>query len=221
MSNTNEAPSLEGLAEWLRGRQIAFGPKMLRWASAVDSLTAAPAPTDAQIEPYNKETANTEDRIAWALCQIIDDDAPLRWPRYRSAAHCIARNPEVMTDLRSLEIRREIDAEERLRATPSPEGSALPDVCDGKEQDAFEQFLRDRKMSTITHPIHWLFLDAKSYAAREAWKAAISYCRKEVEGSAVGKGAGCCNCTDRCTGECCPTGSAGNGVDSPSKEQTK
>lgn len=49
--------------------------------------------------PFNKETANTTDRIAWVLCQIIDDDAPLRWTRYRSAAVCIARNPELMSEL--------------------------------------------------------------------------------------------------------------------------
>jgi hypothetical protein len=58
--------------------------------------------------PYNADTASTEDRIAWALCQIIDDDAPMRWTRYRSAAVCIATNPEVMADLTKL-------AEQRAR----------------------------------------------------------------------------------------------------------
>jgi hypothetical protein len=53
-------------------------------------------------QPYNKETASVTDRIAWALCQIIDDDAPMRWTRYRSAAICIAKNPEVMGDLKEL-----------------------------------------------------------------------------------------------------------------------
>jgi hypothetical protein len=46
--------------------------------------------------PYNENTATTEDRIAWALCQIIDDDAPMRWTRYRFTATCIATNPELM-----------------------------------------------------------------------------------------------------------------------------
>lgn len=50
-------------------------------------------------ELYNKETASTEDRIAWALCQIIDDDAPMRWTRYRFAAECIVRNKGLMADL--------------------------------------------------------------------------------------------------------------------------
>lgn len=52
--------------------------------------------------PYNPATASTEDRIAWALCQIIDDDAPMRWTRYRFAAECIARNPDLMADLNRL-----------------------------------------------------------------------------------------------------------------------
>lgn len=40
-----------------------------------------------------------QDRIAWALCQIIDDDAPLHWTRYRSVAVCITANPDLMQDL--------------------------------------------------------------------------------------------------------------------------
>lgn len=52
--------------------------------------------------PFCKETASVKDRIAWVLCQIIDDDAPLRWTRYRSAAICIAKNDELMADLREL-----------------------------------------------------------------------------------------------------------------------
>ena len=52
--------------------------------------------------PYDKETASTEDRIAWMLCQIIDDDAPMRWTRYRFAAVCIAKNPALMANLVSL-----------------------------------------------------------------------------------------------------------------------
>ena len=53
-------------------------------------------------ESYDRETADATDRVAWALCQIIDDDAPLRWTRYRFAAECIAKNPEVMEDLQEL-----------------------------------------------------------------------------------------------------------------------
>lgn len=52
--------------------------------------------------PFNEATASTEDRIAWKLCQIIDDDAPMRWTRYRSAAVCIALNSEMMAELQVL-----------------------------------------------------------------------------------------------------------------------
>lgn len=53
-------------------------------------------------EPYDKETASPRDRVAWALCQILDDDAPLRWTRYRFAATCIAKNKELVADLKAL-----------------------------------------------------------------------------------------------------------------------
>jgi hypothetical protein len=53
-------------------------------------------------EPYDEAIASTTDRVAWALCQIIDDDAPMRWTRYRFAAECIAHNPKLMADLRAL-----------------------------------------------------------------------------------------------------------------------
>lgn len=53
-------------------------------------------------QPYDRATASREDRIAWALCQIIDDDAPMRWTRYRFAVDCIAKNPGLMEDLNAL-----------------------------------------------------------------------------------------------------------------------
>lgn len=54
-------------------------------------------------QPYDEKTASTTDRIAWVLCQIIDDDAPLRWTRYRFVAECIARNEKLMADLKALQ----------------------------------------------------------------------------------------------------------------------
>lgn len=53
-------------------------------------------------EPYNEENAGVKDRIAWTLCQIIDDDAPMRWTRYGFAASCIAMNDKLMADLQEL-----------------------------------------------------------------------------------------------------------------------
>ncbi|QIQ66754.1 hypothetical protein goodold_70 [Pseudomonas phage goodold] len=53
----------------------------------------------------------------------------------------------------------------------------VPDVCDGKEQDAFEEWARKEGLDTSCHPIHWLFLDAKTNSARNGWKAALRYVR--------------------------------------------
>lgn len=62
-----------------------------------------------------------------------------------------------------------------VTAPPTP--VSVPDVCDGKEQDAFESWASGKQMDLTTHPLHWLFLDEKTSAARQAWKAAIKYCR--------------------------------------------
>ena len=79
-------------------------------------------------EPYSKETASPTDRVAWVLCQIIDDDAPMRWTRYRFAVDCIVRNAEVMRDLNTsaaalaAQLAARMDALESaaLKATPHP-----------------------------------------------------------------------------------------------------
>lgn len=51
----------------------------------------------------------------------------------------------------------------------------LPNVCDGKEQDEFEKWAASQQYDMTTHPLHWLFLDARTYAARQGWKAALEY----------------------------------------------
>ena len=53
-------------------------------------------------EPYNEATASPEDKIAWGLCQLIDDDAPLNWTRYRSTAKSIATNAVMLDSLMTL-----------------------------------------------------------------------------------------------------------------------
>lgn len=50
-------------------------------------------------EPYNPHIANVEDRIAWELCHIIDEYAPLTWTRYRAFAECIAQNEKLVADI--------------------------------------------------------------------------------------------------------------------------
>lgn len=56
-------------------------------------------------EFYDVKMASTEDRAAWKLCQLLDDDAPLHWTRHRNTAVCIAKSPTLMAELVALQAR--------------------------------------------------------------------------------------------------------------------
>lgn len=43
------------------------------------------------------------------------------------------------------------------------------------EQEAFEAWAQENGYDMSTHPLHWLFLDEKTYAARQGWKAGLVY----------------------------------------------
>ena len=67
------------------------------------------------------------------------------------------------------------------RDTLQAQIASMPDTCDGKEQEAFEAWAVSQKFDMQTHPRHYLFLDIMTNATRQAWKAAILYCRKQVD----------------------------------------
>lgn len=60
-------------------------------------------------ERYNPDAASLVDRCAWILCQIIDDDAPMRWTRYRFVVECIAANKPLLLDLQVLNDLKEVE----------------------------------------------------------------------------------------------------------------
>ena len=64
---------------------------------------------------FNENTANIEDKAASILSEIMNDNAPLGWERYRGIVHFIAKNDKLMLHLNSLssEIKRE--SRSRLR----------------------------------------------------------------------------------------------------------
>ncbi|NDM57334.1 hypothetical protein, partial [Klebsiella pneumoniae] len=62
---------------------------------------------------------------------------------------------------------------------------SVPDVCDSKEQNAFEEWASKEGMNMERHPLHWLFLDAKTYSARQGWKAALKYARNMLSAAPV------------------------------------
>jgi hypothetical protein len=60
----------------------------------------------------------------------------------------------------------------------APFEPSYPYNCDGKEQFAFEAWAKEQRYDMNEHPLHYLFTDPKTYAARMGWNAAIAYCRK-------------------------------------------
>ncbi len=53
--------------------------------------------------------------------------------------------------------------------------AALPTSCDGKEQYAFEAWAKTNRYEMHEHPLHYLFMDPKTNAARNGWRAALNY----------------------------------------------
>lgn len=54
----------------------------------------------------------------------------------------------------------------------------LPSVCDGKEQYAFEEWAKSEGYEMEEHPLHYIFMDQRTAAARYGWKAALRYVEK-------------------------------------------
>jgi hypothetical protein len=52
--------------------------------------------------------------------------------------------------------------------------------CDRKEQYAFEAWAKSEDYDMHEHPLHYLFLDEKTNAARQGWNAAIRYMREAM-----------------------------------------
>ena len=99
---------------------------------------------------------------------ILDDEGPL----YLAVGHgdeAVFKGETTLGVLRAAALALR-EQGERVKA-------ALPDNCDGKEQYAFEAWAKSQGMNMSEHPLHYLFLDPKTDAARQGWSAAIRYCR--------------------------------------------
>ena len=51
---------------------------------------------------YSRPTASLEDRLAHILSEIMNDNAPIGWERYRGPATCLLANQEVRQIFRDL-----------------------------------------------------------------------------------------------------------------------
>lgn len=67
-----------------------------------------------------------------------------------------------------------MDDQALIRATAS---------CDG-EQYAFEAWAQSKHYDMHEHPLHYLFMDKQTNAARQGWKAALEYVRSVMDGAA-------------------------------------
>jgi hypothetical protein len=76
---------------------------------------------------------------------------------------------------------------EPLYTHPAPQSEAvavraldIADDNDGIEQDAFEAWAKAERYDMHEHPMHWLFLDAKTAAARDGWRAGIRHSHARI-----------------------------------------
>jgi hypothetical protein len=74
-----------------------------------------------------------------------------------------------------------------LYTHPAPQSEAMAvkaldiaDDNDGIEQDAFEAWAKAERYDMHEHPMHWLFLDAKTSAARDGWRAGIRHSHARI-----------------------------------------
>lgn len=71
-------------------------------------------------------------------------------------------------------------ADSNTRPAPAATDTGLVSNCDGKEQEAFETWAKSKRYDMHEHPLHYLFLDPKTNAAREGWNEAIRYCHSQA-----------------------------------------
>lgn len=54
---------------------------------------------------------------------------------------------------------------------------------DGTEQDAFEEWAKSEHYDMQQHPLHYIFLNERTNAARNAWRAGIRHAQKRLVAS--------------------------------------
>lgn len=73
--------------------------------------------------------------------------------------------------------------EEPVKIESAVAGWKPPQACDGKEQLAFEAWAVSQRYDMHEHPLHYIFMDPKTSAARMGWNAALKYVRDQFAAS--------------------------------------
>jgi hypothetical protein len=104
--------------------------------------------------------------------RLEKDAAYFACPEEGAELQCRRHPTHIATDLRTLLSERDALAE-RVAVL---EGQGKPvATCDGIEQGAFEEWAKARRFDMTEHPLHYLFLDEKTDAARQGWKAGLEH----------------------------------------------
>lgn len=82
------------------------------------------------------------------------------------ASHALKGMSPEYADMKGSEPNAPVERDER---------AAFAERCDGREQEAFEAWAKGQNYDMACHPLHWLFLDAKTYSARQGWAAGLEY----------------------------------------------
>jgi len=56
-----------------------------------------------------------------------------------------------------------------------------PATCDGLEQEAWEAWARVQRFDMVEHPMHYLFLNERTDAARQGWKGGLVYAVEQMK----------------------------------------
>lgn len=113
-----------------------------------------------------------------AFRQIFNTRDDMKLEQIRQHCHCIITDLENGTQMEAKDLETFLEPWfPRLDTviTKPPTVPSLAATCDGREQDEFEAWARQEKMDMTQHPLHWLFTNEKTNAARQGWKAGLMY----------------------------------------------
>lgn len=112
---------------------------------------------------------------------------------FPNAAYIAAMHPDKAIELldkinaQADKIDAQADEITALRAKVKSQAEAWDDLLkastdnNGVEQQAFEDWAQDNNYDMHQHPLHWLFLNPKTDAARQGWKGAMGHVKEQIK----------------------------------------
>lgn len=153
--------SNEATGDPLRGMQVkGLADLLASCAEPCSSALSIPLPTSsAPAVSSERVSGELRDAIAAIIAGNVDESRFYNAPVFQRAA------TEVILALRS---------------SVKTVGLDVADTCDGVEQEAFEAWAKAAGYDMHEHPMHYLFMNPKTDAARTGWKAGITHARQRI-----------------------------------------